>query len=430
MRIYADLHIHSYYSGATSRNMNLEEIARYAIIKGLGLLGTGDALHPGWFRELSERLEEVDNTGIYKLRFSESPVRFIFQTEVATVHQYREKARRIHHVILMPSKDVSAQLADRLLTYGDLASDGRPVLTMTPAELVDIVLETEKRCLIFPAHAWTPWWSVFGSFSGVDSLEEAYEDRAKDIHALETGLSSDPPMNWRVSSLDRLTLVSASDAHSPYPFRLGREAVVFELDRLTYDEVTDAIRKKDRKRIVMTVEVPPAYGKYHWSGHRNCNVGPLSPEDARSVGYKCAVCGKKLTKGVDDRVNELADRPPSYVPENSIGFKYAIPLQELIAVSEGVDLESEHKLTSGRIWKEYVRIISILGDEFRVMFEASEEELKSAMNPQLVNLIMAVRQNRIKIIPGFDGVYGRIIFGAEEKAEERKHVSKRLEDFF
>ncbi len=410
--------------------MNLEEITRYAAIKGLGLLGTGDALHPGWFKELNERLEEIDDTGIYRVKSSESSAYFIFQTEVATVHQYREKFRRIHHVILMPSKDVSAQLADRLSTYGDLASDGRPVLTITPAELVDIILETEKRCLIFPAHAWTPWWSVFGSFSGVDSLEEAYEDRVKDIHALETGLSSDPPMNWRVSSLDRLTLVSASDAHSPYPFRLGREAVAFELDRLTYEEVTDAIRKKDRNRIIMTVEVPPAYGKYHWSGHRNCNVGPLSPEEAKSIGYKCSVCGKKLTKGVDDRVNELADRPPNYIPEGSIGFKYAIPLQELIAASEGVSLESEHKLMSSKIWKEYARIISALGDEFRIMFEVSEEELRNAMTPQLVNLIMAVRQNKIKIIPGFDGVYGRIIFGTEEKMEERKHISKRLEDFF
>lgn len=430
MRIYADLHIHSYYSGATSRNMNLEEIARYAMIKGLGLLGTGDALHPGWFKELNERLEEIDDTGIYRVKSSENPVYFIFQTEVATVHQYREKVRRIHHVILIPSKDVSAQLADRLSTYGDLESDGRPVLTITPAELVDIVLETEKRCLILPAHAWTPWWSVFGSFSGVDSLEEAYEDKAKDIHALETGLSSDPPMNWRVSSLDKVTLVSTSDAHSPYPFRLGREAVVFELGRLTYEEITDAIRKKDGKRIIMTVEVPPAYGKYHWSGHRNCSVGPLSPEEAKSIGYKCSVCGKKLTKGVDDRVSELADRPPNYIPEGSIGFRYAIPLQELIAVSEGVSLESESKLMSGRIWKEYVKITSALGDEFRIMFEASEEELKSVMVPQLVNLIIAVRQNKIKVIPGFDGVYGRIIFGTEEKIEERKRVSKKLEDFF
>ncbi len=410
--------------------MNLEEIVRYATIKGLGLLGTGDALHPIWFKELDESLEEIDGTGIYKLKSFENPVHFIFQTEVATVHYYKEKARRIHHVILIPSKDVSVQLADRLSTYGDLASDGRPVLTMTPAELIDVVLETEKECLIFPAHAWTPWWSLFGSFSGVNSLEEAYEDRAKDIHALETGLSSDPPMNWRVSSLDRLTLISASDAHSPYPFRLGREAVVFELDRLTYEEIIDAIRKKDGKRIIMTVEVPPAYGKYHWSGHRNCNVGPISPDDARSMGYKCALCGKKLTKGVDDRVNELADRPPGYVPEGSIGFRYTIPLQELIAVSENVDLESEHRLTSGRIWKEYTRIISTLGDEFKIMFDVSEEELKSTMTPQLVNLIMAVRQNKIKIIPGFDGVYGKIIFGAEEKVEEQKRASKRLEDFF
>ncbi|PUA31666.1 MAG: hypothetical protein B9J98_05605 [Candidatus Terraquivivens tikiterensis] len=430
MRVYADLHIHSYYSGATSRNMNLEEISRYAVIKGLGLLGTGDALHPGWFKELSERLEDAWDTGIYRLKFSESPVHFIFQTEVATVHRYKEKVRKIHHVILMPSGDVSVQLADRLSAYGDLASDGRPVLSITPAELVDIILETERRNLIFPAHAWTPWWSVFGSFSGVDSLEEAYEDRAKDICALETGLSSDPPMNWRVSSLDRLTLISASDAHSPYPFRLGREAVVFDLERLTYDEVADAIRKKDRNRVIMTIEVPPAYGKYHWSGHRNCNVGPIPPEDAKNMGYRCAVCGRKLTKGVDDRVNELADRPLGYVPEGSIGFKYALPLQELIAVSEGVSSESEHRLMSGRVWNEYSRLISLLGNEFKIMFETSEEELTNAMGPQLANLILAVRQNKIKIIPGFDGVYGRIIFGAEGKVDEQKRTSKRLEEFF
>lgn len=433
MRFYADLHIHSRYSGGTSKNMNIEEIVNYASMKGLSLLGTGDALHPSWFRELDEALEEIDDSGFYKLKHRDNQdVFFIYQTEVATVHRYKEKVRKIHHVILMSSKDVAKQIADMLSRFGELESDGRPTFSMIPAELVDIVLSVDENNLIFPAHAWTPWWSIFGSFSGVDSLEEAYDDRASKIYALETGLSSDPPMNWRVSSLDRLTLLSFSDAHSPYPFRIGREAVLFELNAPSFKELSEAIRRKDRNKILMTIEVPPAYGKYHWSGHRNCNVGPLSPEEAKNLGYKCVVCGRKLTKGVDDRVNELADRPLGYRPEGAIDFVYMLPLQELIAVSLGIEPEAEHRLMSGKVWREYEAMIAKFGNEFKILSEVQDDILKSTLRPELFELISSLRSGKLEIVPGFDGVYGKIVIKEKDKKQESfsKRDWSKLEDFF
>jgi len=259
-RFYADLHVHSRYSAATSRNMTLEEIEFYASMKGLGIVGTGDALHGIWLRELREKLVEVDGSGLYKTREGGS-IYFLVQTEVATIHEYMGKARRIHHVILMPSLDVAEDVRERLSRYGDLDSDGRPVFKMDPAELVEVLMEASRDILVFPAHAWTPWWGLFGAMSGVDKMEECYGDMTRHIHALETGLSSDPPMNWRVSALDRYTLLSFSDAHSPYPYRIGREAVVFDLKEPSYRELADAVRRKDPSRILMTIEVDPAYGK-------------------------------------------------------------------------------------------------------------------------------------------------------------------------
>lgn len=407
LRLYADLQIHSRFSGATSERMRLDELSYYAGLKGVNLLGTGDALHPSWLEELRSGLEESGMEGLYRTRRGGLPF-FITQTEVATVHDYAGKARRIHHVILMPSLEVAQQLADRLSRFGDLASDGRPVLNMDPAELVEIVMSLDSDCFVFPAHAWTPWWSIFGAIGGVDRVEECYGDMSKHIHAIETGLSSDPPMNWRVSWLDSYILLSSSDAHSPYPFRLGRELVVYELEKPSYHELIEAMRQKDSRRVLMTLEVPPSYGKYHWSGHRACGVGPIPPPEARALGYRCPSCGRKLTKGVDDRVEELADRPPGHRPPGAIDFQYIIPLQELVALSMGIDPAGEGRLQSKKVWDLYYRLVSSFGNELKVLLEVPPGRIAEAAGPALARLISMMRKSELSITPGYDGVYGRV----------------------
>ena len=264
MRVIADLHIHSKYSRATSKRMNIDEIARFARIKGLNLVGTGDFTHPKWFKELSEELTEVSETNLYRSnKAPDSPVHFMTTVEVSTIFTFESTVKKVHHVVSTPSLETAVQISERLEKYGDLSIDGRPTLDMSAPQLVEEVMEVSDKNLVIPAHVWTPWFSLFGAFSGFDRIEDCYQDMTKHISALETGLSSDPPMNWRLSALDKFILVSNSDSHSSWPWRIGREANVFELERLTHDEVIDSIRKKDTKRFRFTIETDPAYGKYH-----------------------------------------------------------------------------------------------------------------------------------------------------------------------
>ena len=408
MRIYADLHIHSHYSSATSEDMTIPEISRYARLKGLNLIGTGDALHPSWIRELKITLEYYGD-GIYTPITSEyKQIFFIIQTEVGTIFELNGEIKRIHHVILMPSIEIAEQLSDILSNYGDVNYNGRPIFKMRPAELVEIVMEVDSNNFVFPAHAWTPWWSIFGAFSGVNRIEDCYEDQTKHIYAIETGLSSDPAMNWRVSMLDNYALVSFSDAHSPWPFRIGREACIFELNKLNYKELISTIKSRDPKKFLMTIEVDPAYGKYHWSGHRNCGIGPLSPIEAAKLNYICPKCGGKLTKGVEDRVEELADRPVGYKPKNAIPYIKLLPLQELIAISLGINHSTTRKLISNEIWLQYLKLISKFGSEYNVLIEAPVNEI-ALTSKKLALIIDKLRRNALKIIPGYDGVYGRIL---------------------
>ncbi|MCS7139935.1 MAG: endonuclease Q family protein [Candidatus Nezhaarchaeota archaeon] len=419
MLIYADLHIHSRYSGATSEKMNIRELAVYAPLKGINLLGTGDALHPSWLKELKENFEDVAGTGLYKVKNLPTNLYFVVQTEVGTVHDVEGKARRIHHVVLLPNLEAAEQAVDALGKLGDLEKDGRPVFTMHPAELVELLLELDKNIFIFPAHAWTPWWSIFGSIGGVDELEDCYGDKSHKIKALETGLSSDPEMNWRVSSLDRLALLSNSDSHSPYPHRLGREANVFNLKELSYSELIRAISEKDPTKFLMTIEVDPAYGKYHWTGHRRCGVS-MSPEEAIKRGNICPVCGKQLTKGVEQRVEELADRPRGFRPPNSIGFKRLLPLAEIIAAV--LNIRGEAKLYSGRVWELCMRLINKFGSELNVLLNSSFDELRTVVPDKVANVIVRVREGKVTIKPGYDGVYGQLILEGEE---ERKTLKLR-----
>ena len=400
----ADLHIHGRYSRATSERMCVEEIARFARIKGLNLVGTGDFTHPLWLKELEKDLVSEPDTNLYKaVGGSQSRVSFVLTAEVSTIFTFENVVRKVHHVILTPSIETARQIGDRLSKYGSLASDGRPTLNMTAPGLVEEVMEVSSDNMVFPAHAWTPWFSVFGAFSGFDRIEDCYQDMTKHIYALETGLSSDPPMNWRLGSLDRFALVSNSDSHSFWPWRIGREANVFELDSPSYHEVLDAIRRKDKTRFKFTIETDPAYGKYHWTGHRNCNTA-FSARDATKLGNVCPVCRRKLTKGVEQRVEELADRPEGFEPPNAIGFMRLLPLSEIIATVLGVDSPSVQK-----VWTIYNLLVEKFGDEYAVLMDASREALSAIVDAEVADAIVRVRQRQVTVVPGFDGVYGRLV---------------------
>jgi uncharacterized protein (TIGR00375 family) len=339
-------------------------------------------------------------------------VHFMLTTEVCTIFDFANEAKKVHHVILAPSIDVVVQINEALKKYGDLSADGRPTLNMTAPHLVEEVMQISSENMIFPAHAWTPWFSIFGAFSGFDSVEECYQDMTRHIQALETGLSSDPPMNWRLSKLDRFTLVSNSDSHSFWPWRIGREANVFELGEISYPAVVEAIRSKDPARFKFTVETDPAYGKYHWTGHRNCNVS-LSPQEARKLGDICPVCRRKLTKGVEQRVEELADRPDSFRPSNVPGFRRLLPLSEIIATVLRVDSPSTQA-----VWKIYNALIGKFGDEYTVLLDASKDALNEVVEAQVADAILRVRAGSVSVIPGYDGVYGKLVLGAPASAEK------------
>ncbi|MEM3000285.1 MAG: endonuclease Q family protein [Candidatus Bathyarchaeia archaeon] len=415
MKVIADLHIHGRYSRATSQQMSLKEIARFAKVKGLSLLGTGDFTHPKWLREIRETLIPEEGTGLYRvIDDATSQVHFMLSTEVCTVFNAGEETKKVHHVILTPSLETAEQINDVLGRYGDLGVDGRPLLNMTAAQLVEEVMETSSDNMVFPAHAWTPWFSIFGAFSGFNSVEECYEDMTKHVYALETGLSSDPPMNWRLSKLDRFTLLSNSDSHSFWPWRLGREANVFELKEISYREVVDAIRCKDPARLKFTIETDPAYGKYHWTGHRACNVS-LSPQEAQKLGNMCPVCRRKLTKGVEQRVEELADRPADFKPENTPGFMRLLPLSEIIATVLGVDSPSTQA-----VWKIYNSLINRFGDEYTVLLNASADMLMDVVEAAITEAILQVRAGAVKVVPGYDGVYGKLVLGADASAEKAR----------
>jgi len=424
LRVIADLHIHGRYSRATSQSMRIEEIARFAKIKGLNLVGTGDFTHPKWLNELQESLVQDPETGLFKVaKNPELPVYFMVTAEVNTVFSFEGEVKKVHHVILAPDMATAIQINERLANYGDLTADGRPTLNLSAPQLVEEVMEISGEVMIFPAHAWTPWFSVFGAFSGFDSMEDCYQDMVKYVYALETGLSSDPPMNWRLSRLDRFTLVSNSDSHSFWPWRIGREANVFEFERLSYSEVVDAIRNKDRRKFKFTIETDPAYGKYHWTGHRNCNVS-LPPSEAIRLENICPVCRKRLTKGVEQRVEELADRPANFKPENAIGYIRLLPLSEIIATVLGIDSPS-----SQQVWNIYHKLIEKFGSEYNVLLDATKEALCDVVDERIAEAIIRVREGRIRVVPGYDGVYGRPIFFEESSRNSRKVKQSSISDF-
>jgi len=430
MRVIADLHVHGRYSRASSSQMNLPEIARYSKIKGLNLIGTGDFTQPDWLNEIKHTLLPDADTCLFKLADKpDSQTRFMLTTEVCTIFDYKGSSKKIHHVILAPNFEVVEQLNERLACFGDLSSDGRPILNMTAPQLVEEVMTVSDWNLVFPAHAWTPWFSLFGAFSGFDSIDDCYQDMTKHIHALETGLSSDPAMNWRLSNLDRFTLLSNSDCHSFWPWRIGREANVFELTQITYNQIIDTIKANDSTRLKFTIETDPAYGKYHWTGHRACKVS-YSPSEAIKFANICPVCRRRLTKGVEQRVEELADRPVDFKRVHAPTFMHLLPLSEIIATVLNVGSPSTQA-----VWNQYHKLINKFGDEYSVLIDASQESLASVVDIPLAETIVKVREGTLKVTPGYDGVYGQLVLdtsklsNAKSKPDMKRAQQLNMSDF-
>ena len=411
MKFIADFHIHSKYSRATSPEMNLESLDKWAKIKGIKVLGTGDFTHPEWFKSLREKLTPAE-PGLFKIKNGDDLIRFILTSEISCIYSKKNKVRKNHILIFAPSFEVVDKINAHLGWIGNLKSDGRPILGLDTKELAKIVLGASGDCLIIPAHAWTPWFSIFGSRSGFDSIEECFEDYSKYIYAIETGLSSDPPMNWRLSSLDKITLISNSDAHSPQ--KIGREANVFDTE-LSYGAIAKTIKEKDSKKFLYTIEFFPEEGKYHYDGHRNCSIS-LTPQESKKYNNICPTCGKPMTIGVLNRVESLADRKEGFSPDGAIPFKSLIPLNEIIAGSLGMTVASK------QVDIEYKNLVKKLKNEFYVLLDASRNDLEAATSSVITEGIIKVREGRVLIEPGYDGVFGKIkIFSKDEQ----KNLSKQ-----
>jgi DNA helicase II / ATP-dependent DNA helicase PcrA len=413
MSFYADLHLHSRYARATSRNADLVELAWWARRKGITVLGTGDFTHPAWFGELKQGLvpaepglfrlrDELDRDVVERLPPScRGPLRFLLAVEVSTAFHRDRRARRMHHLLYVPDLEAAAALNDRLGRSGNLTEDGRPTLAMDAAELLEATLDSGDGAYLVPAHLWTPWVGVLSATTGFDSIEACYGELARHIFAVETGLSADPPMNWRVSGLDRFRVVSYSDAHAPS--RLGREATELATE-LDYFAIRRALETGEGFR--GTVELFPEEGRYHLSGHRRCGVR-LEPAEARKAGMRCPVCGKRLTMGVLQRVEDLADRPEGARPDGAAGCRSLIALPELVAEVKGVGP------TSKTVRRTVDAMIERLGPELPVLERLPLDAIDEAGFPAEAEAVGKVRRGQVELTPGFDGEYGSFRLASE-----------------
>lgn len=412
MKLIADFHLHSKYARATSKDLDIRALAKWSKIKGVNVVACGDFTHPKQFKDIQDNLM-ADGTGLYDLKDDASGVKFLMGTEVACIYRHKDATRRVHHCIFAPSIEVVAKFNQALTDRGcKLAADGRPILGMSSKELLQIMLDTDPRMVMIPAHVWTPWFALFGSKSGYDSVEDCFEDLSSHIFALETGLSSDPEMNWALSGLDTYSLISNSDAHSGP--KIGREANVFELSEVSYDSLMAAIKNKNPEEFLYTIEFFPEEGMYHVDGHRLCGVS-LDPSETRKLKNICPVCKKELTIGVLHRVDNLRDREFGVRPAGIIPFKKIIPLPEIIAdyFDQGVQ--------SKKVQDLFHNIILKFGNEFSILLDASLEELKLVMPEALAQGIIRVREQEVHIVPGYDGVYGKVeLFTAAEKTASKQ----------
>ena len=417
MKYIADFHVHSKYSRATSPDMCPEGLWRWSQIKGIKVVGTGDFTHPRWLAELHEKLDP-GTEGLFALKEKfrldtvhnscRTDIFFILSAEISCIYRKNGKTRKVHCIVIAPAFADALRINKRLSLIGNLAADGRPILGLDAKELLKIIIQESPEAMLIPAHIWTPHFSVFGAISGFDSLEECFEELTPHIHALETGLSSDPAMNWRLSSLDAITLISNSDAHSPR--KLGREANILDTE-ISYASILSAL--KTRKGFSGTIEFYPEEGKYHADGHRACGVC-LSPEETIRHNYLCPVCGKKVTVGVLHRVAKLADRQGGFRPKGAPSYRSIIPLEEIIAETRKVGVNSK------AVSKVYTQLLEDHGNEFRILLEVPVEDIEGSGFPQVAEAISRMRANKIYIAPGYDGEFGKINIFGEVKRKEVK----------
>lgn len=414
MKFVADFHIHSKYSRAVSPDMMLEGLDAWADDKGILVMGTGDFTHPAWFKEIKTKLEPAE-PGLFELKrafkrktikdtFAET--RFMLTVELSGIYSRHGKTRRIHNLIFVPDLSTAEKLNTQLGWIGNLASDGRPILGLDSEELMKIVLNVNPDAVVIPAHAWTPWFSVFGSMSGFDTLEECFGDYAKHIFAIETGLSSNPSMNWRLSKLDSISLISNSDSHSLE--RIGREANRFDTE-LSYAGIVGAIRSRDPDRFLSTLEFFPEEGKYHYDGHRVCKIS-WAPEETEKHRSICTVCGKPVTIGVLNRVAALADRPVGYTDPKRVPYRSIVSLDEIIGETLGVGRASK------AVKKEYAALVEAFGSELGILLEVPVGDIGKASRPGIAEGVERMRKGAVTVIPGYDGEYGKVkMFGEGER---------------
>ncbi|NLA08326.1 MAG: DNA helicase UvrD [Parcubacteria group bacterium] len=420
MKIVADFHIHSRFSRATAHDITIKNLSQWMKKKGVNLLGTGDFTHPMWFKELKENLEPAEE-GLYRLKGDNDEKnisRFILTTELSCIYSQGGKGRRIHLVVLAPSLEVIQKINIALSWQGNLQSDGRPILGLSAIELVKLLFSISPDIVIIPAHIWTPWFSLFGSMSGFDTVEECFGEWANKIFAIETGLSSDPQMNWRLSQLDNFSITSNSDSHS-VP-KIAREANVFNTE-LSYFKIIEAIKSgipvnysKDSSQFLYTIEFYPEEGKYHYDGHRLCNVC-LSPVEAKKINNICPKCHRPLTIGVMHRVEDLADRPVDYKPSNRPPFKKLVPLLEIIAEVMNSTVAAK------KVQNEFERLINIFRDEISILTDISIKDIEAESDYKLAEAIKRVRENKLVISPGFDGEYGKVKIFADDEIVTRNN---------
>lgn len=418
MRLIADLHVHSKYSRATSPDMNPVEITKWADKKGIAVIGSGDFQHPAYFGELKNKLEPSE-PGLFKVRKHKTKSRIMLSTEISNIYKQGGKVRKIHTLVFMPSLDSAEKFSKKLASMGNTASDGRPILGFSAKELAKITFDIDADAMVVPAHVWTPWFSVFGSKSGFDSLEECFEEMTPHIKAVETGLSSDPEANRRVSLLDKIAMISNSDAHSPA--KIGREANVFDCD-LSYFEIKKAVYSRSLKKFLYTIEFFPEEGKYHYDGHRLCGIN-YHPREAVAVKNRCPVCFKPLTLGVLHRMEELSDRPWNFKLKGAVPQRHMIPLEEIIADTKNVRTQSK------KVRADYEKILARGGTEFEILLDRSETELVDIAGERVAEAIIRVRREQVNIVPGFDGEFGKISIFREMEKTDGKAVNIQMKMF-
>ncbi len=418
MEAILDLHIHSRYSRACSKNLVPEVLAETAVTRGIDLLATGDFTHPKWFEMLQAELKETA-PGIFQHKNGKTQTRFLLGTEVASIKKHAGKTRRVHHLVFAPSFAAAAKFNTKLRDRGcNLNADGRPILGLTSKELLEIALESDLEMMLIPAHAWTPWFGIFGSKGGYDTLNEAFEDLTPHIKAIETGLSSDPLMNWQVKQLDNIALISNSDAHSPQ--KLGREANVFKFANeaaITYSEIKNILATNDPARFLSTIEFYPEEGKYHYDGHAPC-LFSCPPSETKKYGGNCPVCGKPLIIGVMNRVAELANRSEAEAKSlRRIPYESLVPLPEIIADALSVGVASK------KVGEVYDTLINKVGNEFFILRRADLEKVSHASSPAIADAIDRVRKGNIYIKPGYDGIFGVVkVFSDEQRPGKKQNA--------